>query len=79
MFGYNLKARKLQLSVRFAEARLDTDYGDDEVRRAIVHAREDIVLLYSLMEDANNQLVWIRILLAVIAVLCAAIVFDWAT
>ena len=76
MFGYLTKAERLQSSVRYAEARLDTDYSDEEVRRAIVHAREDIVMMCSYLHDVNKQLTWIRITLLIIGALVAALVFG---
>ena len=48
-----------------------SQYGDDEVRRSIVHSREDIVLLIGHLDVVNSQLRTIKWLLAAIALFVA--------
>ena len=44
-------------------------YEDDEVKTAIVHTRQDVVLLVVLMQRTNILLRWIRLLLLCIILL----------
>jgi hypothetical protein len=69
MSWWREQAYNLQNSVREVENRGNPGYDDEEVRSATVHARQDIVLLYSLLDSANRQLRTIKLLLAVIAFL----------
>ncbi len=54
------------------------EYDGDEVRQAIVHARQDMVLLVSLLVDVNKQLrtvVWLMI--AILALLAFLAAWRW--
>jgi hypothetical protein len=62
------RAAQLQSGVRSDEAGHVHDYPLEEVRRSVVHSREDIVLLIGHVDAVNMQLRTIKWLLAVIAV-----------
>lgn len=49
-------------------------YNSEEIDVAIVHARQDIASIASLLSAANLQLKWIRWLLAAIAILLLVLV-----
>lgn len=53
-----------QFDVRDSERRQRemglTDYSDDHVRQAIVHAREDLVMIYAACADSRNLLLGMR-------------------
>ncbi len=72
-------ARELQDAVRDAETSQRVDYEDDQVRQAVVHAREDMVLVYSLLSSVARLLVSIRALLVIIAVaaVVSAVALVW--
>lgn len=73
MNKYDHIAGALQESVRSSEGDQvgKVYYEDEQVRLAIVHAREDIVLLVSHLSSANNQLKTIRRLMwAAVILLC---------
>ena len=65
-------AASLQREVREAEQSSTTDlYDESDTKRAIVHAREDIVLLVSLLCSVNAQLrvlCWLLTILLIIFV-----------
>jgi hypothetical protein len=70
------RAARLQEGVRNDE-RCDAAfsvYGEEEVARATVHTRQDLVLIVSYLSSANEQLATIRWLLMGLVVLVAAIV-----
>jgi hypothetical protein len=69
MSWWREQAYNLQNSIRETESRSDPGYSDEDARSATVHARQDIVLLYSLLDSANRQLRTIKLLLAGIAFL----------
>jgi hypothetical protein len=60
MSQYIEKARTLQRAVIKDEAEFGAEYGEDEVRRSVVHARQDMVLVVSHLSSINDQLTWIR-------------------
>jgi len=68
----NDKATDLQDKVRASEIdQLDlgnAHYGQDRVRQAVVHTREDMVLVVSYLKDTVRLLRSIRTLLVVIAI-----------
>ena len=66
MRWWDKNAAGLQQMVRESESKNSLDYADDEVRRAIVHAREDIVLIVSNLSSLNKQLRTVRLLLWVL-------------
>lgn len=73
------RARRLQFEVREAEAEqlskgID-DYGDAEVRQAVVHARQDLVLLASYLSVLNARARRITWLLTLILVTLVFLVF----
>jgi hypothetical protein len=61
MNSWIAKAYDIQGRVRADEAGKVQKYGDEEVRQATVHSRQDIVLLVSLLDTANSQLRAIRL------------------
>jgi len=65
------KATYLQNAVRTDEKRqrdLSIDYDAKHVRQAIVHTREDIVLVISYLNSIGDSLGTIRTLLLIIAI-----------
>lgn len=65
------KAARLQQSVRSGEAdqRNLIEYDEQDARVAIVHTRQDTVMIFSQLSSANQQLRSIRVLLLVVVVL----------
>ena len=57
------RAGRLQFTVRSDEYDRVQDYGKGEVRQAIVHSRQDIVLIYSMLCSAVKILKGIRVIL----------------
>lgn len=50
------------------------NYSEEAVRQAVVHTREDMVMVVSLLADANRQLRMIAWLAVLVAVLLLALV-----
>ena len=69
MSWWSERAARLQSGVRSDEARIRQDYPPEEVRRSVVHSREDIVLLIGHVDAVNIQLRTIKWLLVVVAIL----------
>lgn len=69
MAWWNDKAANLQAGVRAGELDQYAEYSDEELRRAVAHTREDVVLLVGHLDAVNTQLWTIKLLLVVIAVL----------
>ncbi|MDY7525371.1 hypothetical protein [Sphingomonas sp. 10B4] len=71
------RAARLQDSVRAAEQRNAefSQYDQDDVARAVVHTRQDVVLLVSQLSSLNAQLRMVKWLLAFIAVAAAFFVY----
>lgn len=67
MGWWDERAGALQRSVRAEETMDDTEHDDAAVRRSVVHAREDIVLIVSLLSSVNAQLEQVRRLLLIVA------------
>ncbi len=74
MSWWSEKAARLQSGVRADEAEYGRDYPPEEVRRSVVHSREDIVLLIGHLDAVNIQLRTIKWLLVAIAISLACIV-----
>jgi hypothetical protein len=53
---YDRLAAQLQTMGRIGEAEQPLEYTDEEVRQAVVHARQDIVLLVSYLASLNRQI-----------------------
>lgn len=54
------RAMALQMDVQRCEYDKVTSYGDDEVRQATVHTRQDLILVLSYLDSANLQLAAIK-------------------
>ena len=67
------KAGALQASVRADEAYGAAEYSSRQIRRSIVHTREDVVLLASYLASLNEQAASIRGLLRIVACLLASL------
>jgi hypothetical protein len=67
------KAARIQQRVRSDEIDSDQDHGDEEVRRATIHAREDIILIVSHLSALNRQLETIKIIFWLILALLVTI------
>jgi hypothetical protein len=65
MSWWDEKAADLQRSVRKGELE-PQDYTEEQARQAAVHAREDLVLVSSLLSSANHLLASIRFTLIVL-------------
>ena len=59
-------AAKLQSRVLRYENDTSAEYSQDEARRAVVHTREDVVLLVGHLDALNEQLSTIKWLLTVL-------------
>lgn len=51
------EAGEAQYRVRLAELESTTDDSDQYVRQAVIHARQDLVLLYEMQLENHRQLV----------------------
>lgn len=65
---WDQKATRLQQSVRADEREMDGDFSDSDLKRSVVHAREDIVLLVSQLSSVNRQLRAIKVTLLLLLV-----------
>ena len=54
MSEYNDDAERLQSNVRNDESQFVQEYDSNQVRQAVVHGREDIVLLVAYLAIANK-------------------------
>ena len=53
---WNDDASELQYNVKVAEQDIEIDYSEEEVRQAIVHTRQDVVMLVSHFQSLHKQL-----------------------
>ena len=60
---WDQKAARLQREVRADEIEGHDDFSDSDVRRSVVHAREDIIMLVSHLSSVNRQLRAIKVTL----------------
>jgi hypothetical protein len=69
------KAKHLRQGVHHDESALDPRhvFTEDEARRAMVHSREDMVLIVSYLSSANRQLAHVRWTLIVLIIVVVAI------
>jgi len=65
---WDQKAARLQQSVRADEREGYSDFSDSDIKRSVVHAREDIVLLVSQLSSVNRQLRAIKVTLLLLLV-----------
>ena len=65
------KAAKLQHDVRMNEINTVQEYSDKQVKQAVIHSREDIVLLASYGDSIIKILKNIRIILLITLILFA--------
>ena len=84
MKWFQARAANLQLTVREADKGNDNHYSEDEIRKAIIHTREDVVVLASYLNSLNEQVEMIKfmiglfLILAIGGTLYAAWVFSTA-
>ena len=71
MTWWGERADALRDHVRERERDFPTHYEEAVVNESIVHTREDIVLIFSMLESVNEQLRHTRGLLLIIMVLVA--------
>lgn len=50
------QAGELQISGQISEGNKTDEYSEEEVNRAIVYTRQDIILVVSLLSSVNKQL-----------------------
>lgn len=77
MTWWDHKAGRLQQSVRSAEIEMPAMdmYEEQAIKRAIIHTREDVVMIYSQLSSLNSQVRTVKWLLAIIAALIGYAVF----
>ncbi|MDD5461121.1 MAG: hypothetical protein PHG00_05755 [Methylococcales bacterium] len=73
MNEYDKKAGQLQSMTRNDERSSAQEYDPVQVRQAVVHGREDIVLMVSYLSSVNEQLTSIRRLLFILVALLTAL------
>lgn len=78
MSWWDRRAGRLQDSVKSAESDMPAIdmYEDQAIKRAIVHSREDLVLVYSQLSSLNSQVRTVKWLLAFIAGFLGLAVFT---
>ena len=75
MAWWDAKAYEMHLSVVDGELDREEEIDDERLRRAILYARQDIVLVVSQLSSANRQLQTIKFtLFALVAVLIFVVV-----
>jgi hypothetical protein len=74
MFWWDEKASELQQKVRFSERDQSDLYDQDDVAKATVHMREDLVLVVSHLSSLNRQIAtvkWAAVITAIVLVYIA--------
>lgn len=69
-------AARLQCDVRQFEATQTDEYSQNQVRLAIVHAREDLVLIVSHLSALNRQIRIIKVMVGILVAIGAYAVFK---
>ncbi len=69
-------AGESQVRVQFSESESTTDDSDQYVRQAVIHARQDMVLLYSMQVENHRQLVKISRGIWAIALILAVVLIS---
>lgn len=69
MTQYDDRAAHLQQMTRESERQKAESYEQADANRAAVYTREDLVLIASHISSVNEQLAWVRRLLAAVVVL----------
>ena len=79
MNWWDSKAAKIQRAVRTDENEFDSRFSDDEARRAIVHTRQDVVLLVAHLSTANLFLsrIWRWLVVLTITTIIIAVRLWW--
>lgn len=65
----DIRAELLQSAIRRDERDRVQLYSDDEINQAIIHTREDLVLVVSYLSSANKRLAHIVYILLAISVI----------
>jgi hypothetical protein len=65
---WDQKVARLQQSVRADEREMEVDFSDSDLKRSVVHARENIILLLSHPSSVNRQLRAIKVTLLLLLV-----------
>ena len=73
---WDKQAIDVQSSVRGVESGIPPPYSAPKTRMAVIHTREDVVLLVSHLSSANLQLPWIVKLLMALLVILVVIAFE---
>jgi hypothetical protein len=73
--AWDKTAARIQQMVRSGEMDDLTTYSDDSVKRAIVHIREDLVMVVSYLSSANRHLWTIKAFAFITVVLLAYIAY----
>jgi hypothetical protein len=73
--AWDKRAARVQASVRESELENPIEYSERETRSAIIHTREDIVLVVSNLSSANGQLSMIKGALVVVALILLYIAY----
>jgi hypothetical protein len=64
MKWWDMEAGRLQQAGRLTEGEKDELYSDEEVNRAVVYTREDLIMVVSYLSSLNRQIATIKVILA---------------
>lgn len=75
MMEWQRKASNLRDNVVADESVLRPDYDEKDVNQAIVHTRQDTVMVVSLLNSVNSNLAGVKLLLVILISLVAFSLF----
>jgi hypothetical protein len=73
MDKYSEKANLLQMQVKMHESQQHITYSTDDVNQAVVHIREDVVVIVSLLQSLNMQVNQIKNIILIFSVAIVAL------
>lgn len=77
MAWFDTRAAKLQRDVKWDEAKQVTDHSAQELRQAIIHTRQDVVLLVSHLSSLNQQVGCLVSLVGVLVIAVVGLILGW--
>jgi hypothetical protein len=75
--AWDRSAARVQQKVRGDESDFIGEYSNEQVRQAVIHIREDMVLLAVNLSWVNRQLAVIKWLLCLVALLATVALVIW--